>query len=176
MLSKIFWMLAVLVAAFLGYVALQSPVGTVTRSAILPASPAAIFAQVNELKKWEAWSPWVKIDPNAKMTYEGPAAGVGAAFGWAGNSDVGEGKLTITESEPGARVKYKLDFKQPFASTGDAEFTFKPEGSGTNVTWSMTGEWPFLARIMCTLFRADKMVGDMFEKGLTSLGEVAKSG
>jgi hypothetical protein len=37
----------------------------------------------------------------------------------------------------------------------------------------MTGDRPFLARAMCVLFRADAMVGEMFEKGLANLGVAA---
>ena len=125
------------------------------------------------MHKWQEWSPWAKLDPNAKTTFEGPQSGVGSAFAWAGNSQVGEGKMTIIESQPNESVKFKLDFAAPFESTSQAEFQLKPEGSGTNVTWSMTGERPFLARAICIVFNGDKMVGETFEKGLANLGSVA---
>ena len=176
MLKSILFLIIAGLAAFGTYVALQPAVGTVTRSATLAAPPDAIFAHVNELKKWEGWSPWAKIDPNAKMTYTGPAAGAGASFSWDGNREVGSGTLTITDSKPGAHVKYNLDFLKPFASTSTAEIVMKPDGTGTNVTWTMTGERPFLARAMCILFNADQMVGDMFDKGLANLGKVAGGG
>ena len=72
-------------------------------------------------------------------------------------------------------VKIKLDFEKPFASKSVANFELKPEGAGTNITWSMTGRRHFLARAMCILFNADKMVGDRFEQGLANLGKVASS-
>ena len=169
MLKKLLLLLAAAVLAFLGYVAMQPVIGTVTRSAVIAAPASAIFANVNDFHKWEAWSPWAKIDPNAKSAYEGPAAGTGAVFGWAGNSEVGKGKMTIVESKPNDHISIKLDFEEPFLSTSVADFTFKPEGNGTRVTWEMRGERSFMARIMCTLFQADKMVGDKFEKGLSSL-------
>ena len=46
-----------------------------------------------------AWSPWAKIDPAAKITFEGPPAGTGAGYTWAGNNKVGEGRMTITDSQ-----------------------------------------------------------------------------
>jgi hypothetical protein len=178
MLKKLLLAFAAVVLVFLGYVALQPPVGEVTRSALIAAPPAAVYPHVNDFHKWEAWSPWAKLDPDAKASYSGPASGVGAAFAWAGNSEVGKGKMTIVESHPNEHIKIKLDFEEPMASASIADFTFKPEGSGTRVTWQMQGERPFLARAMCILFRADAMVGAMFEKGLASLGTVAtgKSG
>jgi uncharacterized protein YndB with AHSA1/START domain len=175
MLKKIALALLLIVLAFAGYVALQPAVGTVTRSATIAAPPSAVFPYVNDMHKWQDWSPWAKLDPNAKATFEGPEAGTGAAFSWSGNSEVGEGKMTIVESKPDDYVKMNIDFVKPFANTSVAEFQLKPEGAGTNVTWSMTGDRPFFVRAMCILMNGDKMVGDSFEKGLASLGKLAMS-
>ena len=175
MLKKIALALLLIVLAFAGYVAMQPAVGTVTRSATIAAPPSAVFPYVNDLHKWQDWSPWAKLDPNAKVTFEGPEAGTGAAFSWSGNSEVGEGKMTIVESKPDEYVKMNIDFVKPFANTSVAEFQLKPEGAGTNVTWSMTGDRPFFVRAMCILMNGDKMVGDSFEKGLASLGKLATS-
>lgn len=175
MLLKILTAIVALVALFFGYVALQPAVGMVSRSVTIPAPPEAVFPHVNELKKWDAWSPWAKLDPNAKAVFEGPVTGVGSAMSWSGNSEIGEGKMTIVESDPNKRVKYRIDFVKPFANTSDADFQFEPDGSGTKVTWTMTGERPFFARAMCILFQADKMVGEMFEKGLANLSGVSSA-
>ena len=96
-----------------------------------PPPPAAVFAQVNDFHKWEAWNPWGKIDPAMKQAYEGAPAGTGAIYTWAGNKEVGEGRMTITESRPSDLIRVKLEFFKPFAATNTAEFTFKPEGNQT---------------------------------------------
>jgi len=159
----------VIIVGFLIIVAMQPSEFQVVRSATIAAPPDAIFPHVNELKKWEAWSPWMKLDPNAKSTYEGPPAGNGAAMSWAGNKDVGEGKMTITESRPPEFVRLHLEFYKPMAGTSESEFTFKPEGSQTAVTWSMTGKNNFIGKAMCLIMNMDKMVGGQFEKGLADL-------
>src|SRR5258708_31056603 len=100
MLKIILIALAVIVVVFVAIVAVQPSDFRITRSATIAAPPEAVFAQVNGLHNWEAWSPWAKLDPAAKNTYERPAAGVGAAFTWAGNNKVGAGRMTITESPP----------------------------------------------------------------------------
>ena len=97
MLKTIALALLVIVLAFAGYVALQPAVGTVTRSATIAAPPSAVFPYVNDLHKWQDWSPWAKLDPNAKATFDGPQAGPGAIFSWSGDNEVGEGKMTIAE-------------------------------------------------------------------------------
>jgi uncharacterized protein YndB with AHSA1/START domain len=159
--------------AFVAYVAMQPSTGTVTRSATIPAPPSAVFPYVNDLHKWQEWSPWAKLDPNATTTFEGPEAGNGAAFSWSGNDEVGQGKMTIAESRQDTYVKMNLDFEKPFAGRSVTEFQLKPEGAGTNVVWSMTGERPFLVRAMCIILNGDRMVGEMFEKGLQNLAKVA---
>jgi len=141
----------------------------VVRSATISAPPPAVFAQVNDFHKWEAWNPWAKIDPAMKQGYEGTPAGVGAIYIWAGNNEVGEGRMTITESRPSELIRIKLEFFKPFAATNSAEFTFKPEGNQTAVTWRMSGENNFLAKAIHLFVNMDKMIGGQFEKGLADM-------
>ena len=61
MLKKILIALAAIVAIFLIVVALQPSEFKVERSAKIAAPPAAVFDQVNDFHKWEAWSPWAKL-------------------------------------------------------------------------------------------------------------------
>jgi uncharacterized protein YndB with AHSA1/START domain len=164
-----------LLAAVAVFAALQPGSFRVERSTVIAAPPAAVFAQVNDFHAWEAWSPWAKLDPAAKITYEGPAAGVGAGFGWDGNDEVGAGHMTILESRPGELIRIRLDFLRPFESTASAEFTFKPVGDATTVTWSMSGEKNFISKVFCLFASMDKMVGGDFEKGLAQMKAVTEA-
>jgi uncharacterized protein YndB with AHSA1/START domain len=147
----------------------------ISRSAKIAASPAAVFAQVNDYHNWDAWSPWAKLDPNAKVTFEGPTSGKGAKFAWAGNDKVGEGRQEIIESRPDELIRIKLDFEKPFKATSTAEFTFKPEGDQTLVTWSMMGKNDFMGKAISLIMDCDKMVGGDFEKGLASMKTVVEA-
>ena len=175
MLWKILIAVAVIVIGLAVVVALQPASFRVTRTATIAAPAADVFAQVNDFHNWEAWSPWAKLDPTAKNTFEGPAAGTGAAFAWSGNSKVGEGRMTITESRPSELVRIKLEFVRPFAATNTAEFAFKPAGGGTAVTWSMYGHNNFIARAFCLFVSMDKALGGEFEKGLASMKSAAEA-
>jgi hypothetical protein len=175
MLKKILIALAVIVIVFTVIVVLQPSQFRVTRSATLSAPAPAVFAQVNDFHKWEAWSPWAKLDPAAKNSFEGPSAGIGAIFKWSGNKEVGEGSMTITESRPSELIRIKLDFAKPFEATNTTEFTFKPEGNQTVVTWSMFGTNNFIAKAFCLFNSMDKMVGGQFEKGLASMKSIAEA-
>ena len=174
--KKILAVLLILVAAILVTAAMQPSDFRVTRSISITAEPAAVFPQVNDMQKWLAWSPWEKLDPQMKRTFEGPQSGVGASYSWAGNSDVGSGTSTITESVPNQLVKFKLEMKEPFAGTNDVEFMFKPEGTQTVVSWGMFGKKNFIAKVIGLFFDCEKMVGAQFEQGLAQLKTVVESG
>lgn len=145
------------------------------RSTKMSAPPEKIFPHVNNLRLWDAWSPWAKLDPNAKNSFEGPASGVGAAMSWSGNKKIGEGRMTITESMPSELIGFRLDFVKPFKTTTTAEFAFRPEGSQTRVTWSMSGKSNSFAKVFGLLMNCDDLAGRDFEKGLARLKAVAES-
>ena len=176
MLKKILSIVAAIVVVFLIVVALQPAEFRVTRAATISASPPAVFGQVNDLRSWEAWSPWAKLDPGMKQTYAGAPAGTGASYAWAGNKQVGEGRMTITESRPSDLIRLQLEFLKPFASTCTTEFAFKPEGDRTAVTWSMAGKNNFIAKAFGLLMNTKKMVGGEFERGLARMKSVVEAG
>src|SRR6185295_1013284 len=147
----------------------------VSRSASMATSPAAVFAQLNDFHKWESWSPWAKMDPNAKSTFDGPSSGEGAKFAWDGNNDVGAGNMTITEAVPNDHVRIRLEFIRPFAGVNDTLFTIKPAGDKTNVTWTMSGKNGFMGKAISLVMDCDKMVGPQFEKGLANMETAANA-
>lgn len=172
MIKKILIALAVIIVVLVVVVAMRPDDFRVTRSATIPAPAAVVFEQVNDLHKFQDWSPWAKMDPNWKVTYDGPSAGIGASFAWAGNKDVGEGRMTVIESRPGELVLLKLEFLKPFKATNTAEFNFKSAGNQTEVTWSMYGKNNFIFKAVGLFMDCDKMVGPDFEKGLANLKAV----
>lgn len=172
MLKKILIALAILILVFVIIVLTRPDDFRVSRSATIPAPAAAVFEQVNDLHKFQDWSPWAKIDPNCKVTYDGPPAGVGASFAWAGNKDVGEGRMTVIESKPGELVRLKLEFLKPFKATNTADFNYKSADDQTEVTWSMYGKNNFMMKAVGLFIDCDKMVGPDFEKGLANLKTV----
>jgi len=164
-----------IIVVFLIIVAMQPSNYRLARSLVIAAPPDAVFPHINELKKWEAWNPWGKADPNMKLTYGGPASGVGANYAWAGNKEVGEGRATINESRPGESVKYKMEFFKPMSASSEMEFAFKPQGSQTEVTVTVTGEKNFMAKAFCLFVSMDKMIGGKFENALVDLKAIVES-
>ena len=164
----------VAVVGFCAIVAMQPNDYKVSRSASIAAPPEKVFAYVDDFHKWEAWSPWAKLDPNMKTSYSGPESGQGASYAWTGNDQVGEGKMTIAESHPGQHIKINLEFIKPWQANNTTEFMFKPDGDKTNVTWTMNGQNNFVGKAFGMMMNMDKMIGNDFDKGLAQLKAVAE--
>jgi carbon monoxide dehydrogenase subunit G len=178
MLIKILIAVAVVlvVAALLFAIAvsMQPSDFVITRSTTIDAPPAAVFAEVNDFHRWQPWSPWEKLDPNLKRTYEGPTAGEGAKYAWEGDGNVGAGQMTITESKPSEQILIKLEFIRPFAGVNQTVFDFQPKGDQTAVTWTMSGKYHWCAKAMGMFMSMDKMIGGNFDDGLASMKSVVE--
>lgn len=147
----------------------------VTRSLTMNAPVSVVFGHVNNLRKWQTWSPWVRLDPNANISFEGPEEGMGALNRWQGKK-TGEGSMEIIESRPDSRIKFQLDFIKPFPATSYAEFNFTSVSGGTLVTWSMYGTNNIIAKVMSLFMSCEQIIGAQFETGLHHLKEVAERG
>lgn len=167
--------IAVVVLLFLALVAAQPSQFRVSRSATISAPAAIVFAQVNDFHNWEAWSPWAKLDPNAKNTFSGPDSGVGAGFAWSGNNKIGAGRMTITESRPNELIHINLEFLRPMKASNLTEFTFKSDGGNTVMTWTMSGKNNFVAKVFHMVIDCSKMIGGQFDKGLAQIKSISES-
>jgi len=175
MLIKILIGVTAVILLLVVVVAMRPAEFRVVRKQKIAAEPGAIFEHVNDLHQWRGWSPWEKVDPHMKRTYEGSREGVGAIYSWVGNKDVGEGKMTIVDSKPDELVGIALEFYKPYEGTSRAEISFVPEGNETLVTWSMQGQNGFMGKLIGLFINMDKMIGDQFEKGLADLKTLVES-
>ena len=174
MLNIILIALAVIVVSFIAVVATRPSDFRVTRTGRIAAPAEVVFNNINTLRKWEAWSPWAKLDPNAKSTYSGPESGPGASMAWSGSKKIGEGKMTITDCKPNEVIRLKLEFLRPMKATNMAEFLLKADGNQTTVTWSMSGKNNFVGKAFHMIIDCDKMIGRDFEKGLANLNSATQ--
>ena len=162
---------AISIGLFLAYVASRPGAFRIERSRTLNARPEAVFALINDFHEWAKWSPWEKLDPGLKRTFEGPASGKGAVYRWEGNGKAGAGSMTINETSP-ARIEIALNFLKPFPADNRAIFTMEPDGDRTKLTWAMEGENPFPAKVFGVFVNMQELVGKDFEKGFDGMQEV----
>ncbi len=170
--------IVVVVAGILIYAATRPDTFRVQRSVTIKAPPDKIFALINDLHAWDAWSPYEKKDPAMKRAFSGAPGGKGAVYEWDGNKNVGKGRMEITETTPPGKILIKLDFIKPFEGHNTAEFTIEPKGDSTVVTWAMYGPCPYFAKVMGVVMglfmNVEDMIGNDFVAGLANLKTVAE--
>lgn len=168
---------AVVVLAVIGvaaYAATLPDVFRIQRTANISAPPDKIFPLIDNLRTFNTWTPFSQKDPAAKASYSGPESGVGAVHAWDGNHEVGEGNIQIIGSSPSSEVVMKLHMLRPMDVENRVQFTLRPRGDTTDVTWAMDARTPFVAKVMCLFINMDQMVGGEFERGLNNLKALAE--
>ncbi len=176
MASKIAVAALVLVVALGAFIATRPDHFRIERNALVAAPPATVFALINDLHRFDTWNPFrSEPAPGVTRTFDGPHEGPGASFAYAGG-EAGDGRMTIVESQPDARVVLKLEFFKPFEATNQATFTLTPERGGTRVSWAMEGENTLMGKAMSLVVNMDTMLGKEFERGLANLDVVARGG
>lgn len=140
----------------------------VERSTVINQPKESVFSYVNDLRNFNAWSPWHDMDTAARYTFEGPSSGVGATMHWASdNKDVGKGFMKYIEVSGDTLIREQLGFMSQ--GSASAIFRFVSEGQATRVSWAFefeVGANPLL-RIIGKFM--DGVVGKDFEKGLAQL-------
>jgi uncharacterized protein YndB with AHSA1/START domain len=147
---------------------------TVQRSRTVAAAPERVYAQIIDLRKWAAWSPWEGLDPNVDKSFSGSESGVGAKYAWSGNRKVGRGSMEITDAKENSEVEIALEFLKPFKASNTTHFALEPGKGGTEVTWALTGKKTLMTRVMGIFKSMDAMMGPDFEKGLARLKTVVE--
>lgn len=149
---------------------------TVTRSTTIAATPDRVYDELADFRNWQRWSPWEDLDPDLRRTYSGAESGTGSVYAWSGNRKAGQGRMEMTEAVRPSRVAIDLAFEKPWKARNDTGFVITPDGAGSRVTWTMTGDKTLMTRVLGLFTSMDKMVGRDFEKGLARLKTVAEAG
>ncbi len=145
----------------------------VERSVFIDAPPSVVFSQVNGLRHFNDWSPWVAVMPDAEYTFEGPDFGVGSKMSWSATEPRPEaGSQTIVASTPYERVDIEIDFGGK--GTAQAAYLLQAENGGTNLSWSFDTDFGInlLGRYWGLLL--DRQLGPLYAQGLTNLKRIAE--
>ena len=142
---------------------------TVERSALVKASPEALFATLSSTAGYQTINPYKDLDAKLKVTPFGPEAGVGSGFAF--ESKDGKGTSTISAVEPNKSVTYQIDLG--FMGKPVQVITLTPENGGTRVSWAVTSKFGFnpMGRVF-GLFM-DGMLGPHYELGLKNMDRIA---
>jgi hypothetical protein len=161
--------LAAIVLVILILAATKPDTVHVERSLVMRGTPAQVFPYASDYRKYTTWIPWTELDPEQTMEFSEPTAGVGAWYTWAGNDEVGTGRMELLSAEPN-EVVHKLEFIEPFASVSESSVTMKALGPDqVEVTWSYEQDADFGTKLMTVFMDMDTMLGPDFERGLAQL-------
>ena len=174
MIKKIAIALVAIILIVLACAATKPDSFSVQREITIKAPPEKIVGLISDFHQWGSWSPWEKLDPAMRRTFSGANDGKGAIYNWEGNSEVGQGRMEITDLAVPSKVNIKLDFLKPFESHNTTEFTLVPQGDSTKVVWNMVGPSPYITKLMSVFVSMDSMIGKDFEKGLANMKAVAE--
>lgn len=175
MFKKILIGLALLITAVMAYVAILPGDYRIARSVNIEAPVEVLFTYVNDLRKFQSWSPFAKADPSMNVVFEGPETGVGAAMAWEGDTGKsGQGRMTIVESTPNL-VRMSIEFQKPFNGASIADFTITPAAAGSTIEWATSGKSSYFPRLLDLFMNMDKMMGDLYQAGLMDLKNKAET-
>ena len=174
MLKMIGIALAVTVGVVLAVAATRPNDFRVQRSASIKAPAEKIFPHINDLHAFNTWNPFNKKDPNVKGSYSGAVSGPGAAYAFEGNSEVGRGRIEITDSRPASEVRMNLHMLAPMEGRNIVEFTLRPKEDSTSVTWAIQGPMPYISKVLSLFCDMDAMIGKEFENGLAELKTIVE--
>ena len=146
----------------------------VKRSIEIDIANEEVFALVQDFNRWHAWSPWLCMDPDAKVEITGKGKNVGDTYSWKGVL-VGSGVMKHVKIVEGKSIEQEITFLEPMESQSFIYWEFENvNDSTTKVVWGMKGEMPFFARFMTKMM--DPMIGMDYERGLKMLKDKAEKG
>jgi len=128
---------------------------------------------VADFNTWPTWSPWLLMEPEAQVTYQGSPSELGHGYDWSGKK-VGAGGMVITSLDAN-RMETDLNFLKPFKSQADVAFDFESVGAGeTKVNWHMDSSLPFFMFFMVNKMKA--MIKGDYDRGLRMLKDYVETG
>lgn len=145
----------------------------VERRLLLNSSSKTIFEQVNTLKNWVKWSPWLLVDTSMQLIFSGPESGVGSTCKWMSSDlNVGNGSLLIISSVSPDSLQVVFDFAESGKSIG--KFFFIKENQNTNVSFSLESDLGMNPVSRWIGLFSDHMIGPDIENGLYNLDQLAQ--
>ena len=149
------------------------PAYHIERSIRIDAPPTKVRPAIEDFAEWPKWSPWLCMEPDAKLDVHGTPGQVGHGYDWDGEL-VGAGNMHITVND-GEVQQMDLGFLRPFRSEAKVKMEIRPAGDGqTNIAWHMDGKMPFFLFFMIKTMKA--MIGMDYDRGLKMLKELVETG
>ena len=137
----------------------------VRQTITIDQSCATIMDFLADFRNWPKWSPWLILEPNCAIQFEGIQGEAGAAYQWSGEL-IGAGTMTLVEKDVD-NLNIALEFLSPFKSKAQVNFEVVQTNNSCVVTWSMNSTLPWFFFFMKSMMKA--LIGMDFQRGLLML-------
>lgn len=149
------------------------PAMQITSSIDINAPAARVRDTIADFTTWPKWSPWLLMEPNCNLTYQGDAGELGHGYDWAGDK-IGAGGM-VMKSLDANRMEADLQFLKPWKSQADIAFDVEAVGDDTTrVKWHMDSSMPFFMFFMVNKMKA--MIKSDYDRGLRMLKDLLETG
>ncbi len=142
---------------------------TVERSIIINAPAEVVYPALNDFHKWVEWSPWLLMEPEAKVTI----AEDNRSYKWEGDR-LGSGNMSVKDENENEYIEFNLNFIKPWKSANITSFKLNSTDEGTEVIWTMNSNLPFFLFWMKKMMKA--FIGSDYDRGLNMLKAYVEEG
>ncbi len=144
----------------------------VSRSCLIDAPKEQIHQVLMNFQESTNWSPWLVIEPTAKVAFSDYQGEVNSGFSWDGEL-VGAGQMKLIYADD-KNVEMDLHFIKPFKSKAKSIFTLEENDGQTEVIWHMQSKLPWFMFFMSK--KMESFIGMDYERGLGMLKEYIETG
>ena len=162
-LFRIFGSFAALLILFLAVGLVLPGSWSAERTLRFRAAPEEVFPYLDDLQRWDAWTPWGDVE----STFDGHNVGLGARRSW-DHPQFGSGSITITESVADRLVRYRVVVGEGALSVEGALVLESVDG-GSALTWSEEGDFGWNPLMGYSALTMPKSQGAQLERGLAAL-------
>ncbi len=144
------------------------PLVKVVKSKQIKAPIDKVYDIVSDLGQWQAWSPWLIMDPNTEVNVVSKKS-----YSWEGPR-TGSGNMQITGESQNEFVNYDLTFLKPWKSKAKVRMELLEKDGGTEVQWQMDSTLPWFMFWMKKMM--ETYIGMDYDRGLNLLSDYAQDG
>lgn len=167
-INKIYLILLALVAAFFLIALLLPSKLEISMNKMIKADKKVVYRQVNILKNWEPWSPFLEADPSMSIVYAGPPSGIGAKLSWK-SENMDNGTLEIVNANVFESIVLDVTIGK---NEGVMDFDMLEKGDSTKITWTFETQLKYPFQPYLALFIKPK-IEKLFQDGLINLAYIA---
>ena len=149
------------------------PKVNVEASIEIAASRERVHEVLVDFNTWPIWSPWLYLEPDARLEYRGEVGQTGHGYDWVGRK-TGAGGMTLLHSSL-ERIDCDLQFLKPYKSEAEVAFDLEAvDASTTRLTWHMKSSLPFFMFWMKATMVG--MITSDYHRGLALLKDYLETG